>query len=75
MILGALAVVAAVTWYPAADWTEKADPETSPYARRGGTIRMNGAQPQVETELRRHGNWWCQDLPQYRGTIMEAIWV
>ena len=38
-------VAAAVTWYPAADWTEKADPAASPYARRGGTLRFNGANP------------------------------
>ena len=44
MVLEAI-LLAAVTWYPAADWTEKPDPEASPYARRGGTIRMNGAQP------------------------------
>ena len=39
------AVVAAMTWYPAADWTERPDPVASPHARRGGTIRLNGAQP------------------------------
>ena len=38
-------IMAAVTWYPAADWSEKPDPVASPYARRGGTIRLNGAQP------------------------------
>ena len=38
-------LVAAVTWYPAADWTERPDPVASPRARRGGTIRINGAQP------------------------------
>ena len=35
----------AVTWHPAADWAERPDPAASPHARRGGTIRMNGAQP------------------------------
>ena len=44
MTLGILAILAA-TWYPAADWTERPDPAASPYARRGGTIRLNGAQP------------------------------
>ena len=34
-----------MTWYPAADWTERPDPAASPFARRGGTIRLNGAQP------------------------------
>ena len=38
-------IMAAETWYPAADWSEKPDPVASPYARRGGTIRLNGAQP------------------------------
>ena len=38
-------LLAAVTWYPAADWSERPDPAASPYARRGGTIRLNGAQP------------------------------
>ena len=44
MELCALALVA-VTWFPAANWVEKPDPVASPYARRGGTIRLNGAQP------------------------------
>ena len=45
--MNALAVIllAAVTWFPAADWTEKSDPFASPYARRGGTIRIFGGQP------------------------------
>lgn len=43
-ILAAVCLVAA-TWYPRADWTERPDPAASPYARRGGTIRLNGAQP------------------------------
>ena len=44
MMLSAL-VVAAVTWFPAADWTERPDPFASPHARRGGTIRLFGGQP------------------------------
>ena len=44
MTLGILAILA-VTWYPAADWSEKPDPAASPFTRRGGTIRLNGAQP------------------------------
>ena len=44
MTILALAV-AAVTWFPPADWAERPDPAASPYARRGGTIRLNGAQP------------------------------
>ena len=38
-------LLAAVTWYPAADWTERPDPVASPCARRGGTIRLFGGQP------------------------------
>ena len=41
----AAAFLAAVTWYPATNWVERADPCASPLARRGGTIRVNGAQP------------------------------
>ena len=44
MLFGAI-LLTAVTWYPAADWSERPDPAASPYARRGGTIRLNGAQP------------------------------
>ena len=44
MTLGLLAILAA-TWYPAAEWAERPDPAASPFARRGGTIRLNGAQP------------------------------
>ena len=36
---------AALTWYPATNWVERPDPAASPLARRGGTIRINGAQP------------------------------
>ena len=36
---------ATVTWYPATNWVERPDPVASPHARRGGTIRLNGAQP------------------------------
>ena len=39
------AAVAAMTWFPAADWTERPDPVAGAHARRGGTIRLNGAQP------------------------------
>ena len=35
----------------------------------GGAYAISRAEPQVETELRRHGRWWCQDLPSYRGTM------
>ena len=37
--------LAALTWYPAADWRELPDPVASPYAKKGGSIRFNGAQP------------------------------
>ena len=40
-----LAALAAATWYPKAGWTERPDPVASGRARRGGTIRFNGAQP------------------------------
>jgi len=33
----------------------------------GGAYQIVRAEPQVETELRRHGKWWRQDLPQMRG--------
>ena len=33
----------------------------------GGAYRIGRAEPQVETELVRHGRWWCQDLPAWRG--------
>ena len=35
----------------------------------GGAYRIVRAEPQVETELRRHGRWWRQDLPPCRGTM------
>ncbi len=35
----------------------------------GGAYQISCAEPQVETELRRHGRWWRQDLPQCRGTM------
>lgn len=35
----------------------------------GGAYVISRAEPQVETELRRHGRWWCQDLPRCRGTM------
>ncbi|MBO7720891.1 MAG: ABC transporter substrate-binding protein [Kiritimatiellae bacterium] len=43
--LAALAAAGALVWHPAADWKEKPDPVASPYARRGGTLRLNGGQP------------------------------
>ena len=33
----------------------------------GGGYQIVRAEAQVETELRRHGRWWCQDLPAWRG--------
>ena len=29
--------LAAVTWYPAADWRDTPDPVASPHAKKGGT--------------------------------------
>ena len=37
-------LLAALTWYPAADWKDEPDRVASPRARKGGTIRFNGAQ-------------------------------
>ena len=45
MTVACAILLAAVTWHPATNWVEKADPYASPRARRGGTIRLNGAQP------------------------------
>ena len=45
MTLPVAALLAAAVWHPAADWVEKPDPYASPYARRGGTFRLSGAQP------------------------------
>ena len=44
MIISSL-VLAALTWYPAADWKDEPDPVASPLARKGGTVRFNGGQP------------------------------
>ena len=38
-------IIAALTWYPAADWKDEPDPVASPLARKGGTVRFNGSQP------------------------------
>ena len=35
----------------------------------GGAYRIRRAEPQVETELERHGRWWRQDLPSVKGTM------
>ena len=42
--LGSL-LLAALTWFPVADWRDTPDPVASPLARKGGTVRFNGAQP------------------------------
>ncbi|MBQ6136469.1 MAG: ABC transporter substrate-binding protein [Kiritimatiellae bacterium] len=34
-----------MAWFPAGGWTERPDPVASPRARKGGTIRFNGANP------------------------------
>ena len=44
MIISSL-VLAALAWYPAADWKDEPDPVASPLARKGGTVRFNGGQP------------------------------
>ena len=38
-------IIAALTWYPAADWKDTPNPIANLRARRGGTIRFNGGQP------------------------------
>ena len=38
-------ILSALIWYPSADWAEKPDPCASLRARRGGVLRLNGAQP------------------------------
>ena len=38
-------IIAAATWYPAADWKDEPSPVASLRAQRGGTIRFNGGQP------------------------------
>ena len=37
-------LLAALTWYPAQDWKDEPDRVASPRAKKGGTIRFNGAQ-------------------------------
>ncbi len=46
--LGALWLAPALnaeTWFPGDDWVDTPDPIASPHARKGGTIRFNGANP------------------------------
>lgn len=43
MLAGIL--LASLVWYPSPGWTERPDPSASVYARRGGVMRLNGAQP------------------------------
>ena len=38
-------IIAALTWYPAADWKDTPNPIANLRVRRGGTIRFNGGQP------------------------------
>ena len=45
MTLFAALLLAAATWFPAADWTERPDPVASPHAKKGGTVRFSGGQP------------------------------
>ena len=44
MNAAALFLIAAVTWYPAADWKETPDPVANPRARKGGVVRFSGGQ-------------------------------
>ena len=39
------AILAALLWHPAADFSARPDPVASPHARRGGTLRFCGSQP------------------------------
>ena len=43
MTFFAAAVLAAATWYPAPDWTDKPDPVASVHAKKGGRVRFYGA--------------------------------
>ena len=43
-VLAALAI-AALTWQPAPDWTDRPDPVADVRAVKGGTVRFSGAQP------------------------------
>ena len=44
MSAAAIVLLAAVTWYPAADWKETPDPVANPRARKGGVVRFSGGQ-------------------------------
>ena len=39
-----LLVMSALTWYPATNWVDRPDPVASPLARKGGIVRLSGAQ-------------------------------
>lgn len=43
MTFFAAAALAAVTWYPAADWVDTPDPIASVHAKKGGRVRFYGA--------------------------------
>ena len=44
MDVTAALLLAALTWFPADGWKPAPDPDASPRARRGGTVRFNGGQ-------------------------------
>ena len=44
MITTAL-LATALVWHPATNWVDKVDPVADVHARKGGTVRFNGAQP------------------------------
>ena len=44
MDITAALLLAALTWYPADGWKPAPDPDASPRARRGGTVRFSGGQ-------------------------------
>ena len=44
MITTAL-LATALVWHPATNWVDKVDPVVDVHARKGGTVRFNGAQP------------------------------
>ena len=41
----AIFALGALVWHPSPDWVDTPDPVADPHARKGGTIRLNGAQP------------------------------
>jgi len=56
MDVTAALLLAALTWYPADGWKPAPDPDASPRARRGGTVRFNGGQGRYKTRHSHDGS-------------------